>query len=215
MQFAIYPNPNNGSFSLELRNDSNDAVQVAVHDLRIHHIENELIVGTHGRSIYIADVKPLQKMTPENRNKNVMILSDIKEIRYNKNWGKSASNFSEIREPEYVVKFYNKAAGNAVLNVYTENNVLIKSVSKNVPAGFNSITYNYSVDSKNTDLLKSTKADSGNYYLTPGKYKLEVCINGNCEKKDVFKQELTSSPSSYTARATVVVLMFETFVRNS
>lgn len=185
---GVYVSLDRGQSFMSANNET--LPQVAVHDLRIHHIENELIVGTHGRSIYIADVKPLQKMTPENRNKNVMILSDIKEIRYNKNWGKSSNNFNEIKEPEYVVKFYNKSAGNAVLNVYTDKDVLLKSVSKDVPAGFNSITYNYNIDAKNADLLKSTKADSGNYYLTPGKYKIEICINGNCEKKDVEVKEL-------------------------
>ena len=35
---------------------------VAVHDLKVHHRDNELIVATHGRSIYIADVKKLQKI---------------------------------------------------------------------------------------------------------------------------------------------------------
>ncbi|MDH3735146.1 MAG: hypothetical protein OEU54_16575, partial [Gemmatimonadota bacterium] len=35
---------------------------VPVHDLRIHPREGELIAGTHGRSIYIADIKPLQQL---------------------------------------------------------------------------------------------------------------------------------------------------------
>ena len=35
---------------------------VPVHDLRIHPREGELIAGTHGRSIYIADIRPLQQL---------------------------------------------------------------------------------------------------------------------------------------------------------
>jgi len=35
---------------------------VPVHDLKVHPRERELIAGTHGRSIYIADVAPLQEM---------------------------------------------------------------------------------------------------------------------------------------------------------
>ncbi len=184
---GVYVSLDRGQSFMSANNET--LPQVAVHDLRVHHLENELIVGTHGRSIYIADVKPLQKMTPENRNKNLMILSDIKEIRYNKNWGKAGNNFNDIKEPEYAVKFYNKSAGNAVMNIYNDKDVLLKSVYKNVPAGFNSITYNYNVDAKNAELLKSTKADSGNYYLTPGKYKFEICISGSCEKKDVEVKE--------------------------
>lgn len=35
---------------------------VPVHDLQIHPREGEIIAGTHGRSIWIADVKPLQQL---------------------------------------------------------------------------------------------------------------------------------------------------------
>jgi hypothetical protein len=35
-----------------------------VHDLIIHPRDGELIAGTHGRSIWIADITPLQQMTP-------------------------------------------------------------------------------------------------------------------------------------------------------
>lgn len=35
-----------------------------IHDLIIHPRDNELIAGTHGRSIWIADITPLQQLTP-------------------------------------------------------------------------------------------------------------------------------------------------------
>ncbi|HEX2168361.1 MAG TPA: hypothetical protein VHG09_14095 [Longimicrobiales bacterium] len=38
---------------------------VPVHDLKIHPRDRELIVGTHGRSIWIIDVAPLQGLTPD------------------------------------------------------------------------------------------------------------------------------------------------------
>src|SRR5690606_14290225 len=37
---------------------------VPVHDLKIHPRDRELIAGTHGRSIWIADIAPLQQLTP-------------------------------------------------------------------------------------------------------------------------------------------------------
>lgn len=36
-----------------------------VHDLLIHPRDGELIAGTHGRSIWIADITPLQQLTPQ------------------------------------------------------------------------------------------------------------------------------------------------------
>ena len=38
---------------------------VPVHDLQIQPRDKELIAGTHGRSIYIVDIAPLQQLTPE------------------------------------------------------------------------------------------------------------------------------------------------------
>jgi photosystem II stability/assembly factor-like uncharacterized protein len=37
---------------------------VPIHDLVIHPRDRELVIGTHGRGIYIVDVAPLQEMTP-------------------------------------------------------------------------------------------------------------------------------------------------------
>jgi len=37
---------------------------VPVHDLKIHPRDRELIAGTHGRSIWIVDIAPLQQLTP-------------------------------------------------------------------------------------------------------------------------------------------------------
>jgi hypothetical protein len=37
---------------------------VAVHDLVVHPRDRELVIGTHGRSIYVMDVAPLQDLTP-------------------------------------------------------------------------------------------------------------------------------------------------------
>ena len=36
-----------------------------VHDLRVHPRDRELIIGTHGRSIWVVDVAPLQQLTPQ------------------------------------------------------------------------------------------------------------------------------------------------------
>jgi photosystem II stability/assembly factor-like uncharacterized protein len=38
---------------------------VSVHDLVIHPRERELVMGTHGRSIYVMDISPLEELTPK------------------------------------------------------------------------------------------------------------------------------------------------------
>jgi len=40
----------------------NNMPTIAVHDLLIHPRDNELVVGTHGRGVYITDISPLQQL---------------------------------------------------------------------------------------------------------------------------------------------------------
>ncbi|HEX6693985.1 MAG TPA: hypothetical protein VF035_04690 [Longimicrobiales bacterium] len=44
---------------------SNGIPRNPVHDIAIHPRDNEIIVGTHGRGLFIGDISPLQEMTPQ------------------------------------------------------------------------------------------------------------------------------------------------------
>ncbi len=55
---------------------------VAVHDLKIHPRERDLIIGTHGRSAYILNVKPIEKLTNSVLKKD-FYLFDIKDTPVN------------------------------------------------------------------------------------------------------------------------------------
>jgi hypothetical protein len=55
---------------------------VPVHDLRIHPRERELIAGTHGRAIWIADVAPLQEMTAATLAKATHVFAPRTAMQY-------------------------------------------------------------------------------------------------------------------------------------
>jgi photosystem II stability/assembly factor-like uncharacterized protein len=74
-----------------------------VHDIVIHPRENELVAGTHGRSVYVLDVKPLQKLTAEIRSKpaHVFPLSDMQrspqwELRRRAPWDGAAEEHPKL-----------------------------------------------------------------------------------------------------------------------
>ena len=50
---------------------SNGLPRVAVHDLAIQPREGDLVLGTHGRSVFVADAAPLRKLTEETRKKDL------------------------------------------------------------------------------------------------------------------------------------------------
>ncbi len=62
-EFAIFASLDGGLSWFSLKND---LPTVAVHDIAIHPRENDLIIGTHGRGVFILDnISFLQEMTPE------------------------------------------------------------------------------------------------------------------------------------------------------
>ncbi|MFQ3591807.1 MAG: glycosyl hydrolase [Gemmataceae bacterium] len=48
---------------------------VAVHDLHIQPKENELVIATHGRGVWIVDIAPLQALTPDVRQEAVTLFA--------------------------------------------------------------------------------------------------------------------------------------------
>jgi photosystem II stability/assembly factor-like uncharacterized protein len=62
-EFGLYSSLDGGEswFSLQ-----NNLPTVAVRDIAVHPAENDLIIGTHGRGVWILDdIKPLQEMNPQ------------------------------------------------------------------------------------------------------------------------------------------------------
>jgi photosystem II stability/assembly factor-like uncharacterized protein len=63
-EFGLFVSLDRGASWLPLRNG---LPTVPVHDLVIHPRDRELVVGTHGRGIYVIDVAPLQELTAKVR----------------------------------------------------------------------------------------------------------------------------------------------------
>ena len=55
---------------------------VAFHDLTIHPRENDLVLGTYGRAIWVGDITPLQDLTPETLDKTAHLFDVEPRARY-------------------------------------------------------------------------------------------------------------------------------------
>jgi hypothetical protein len=60
---------------------------VAVHDLDVHP-SGTLVIGTHGRSMYTADIRQIRLLTPEVLASGLHIF-EVPQRKYNRNWGKN------------------------------------------------------------------------------------------------------------------------------
>jgi photosystem II stability/assembly factor-like uncharacterized protein len=155
-----------------------DLPSVAVHDLVIQEREKDLVVGTHGRSIYVADIELLQKLTAENMDK--LHLKEIASVRASRRWGSKGFNqFGEYYEPEINIQFYAPKATEVTIAVNTEDNKILKEWSVSAGKGISVIDYNLSILEKAKKALEKKdvtvkKADNGDYYLPKGKYKVSI-----------------------------------------
>ena len=89
----------------------------AVHDLVIHSRDDHLVVATHGRSIYVADVAHLQALDSATLMKTLHSYS-LTPIIYDKDWGNKPDYFwtetwQEKHVPKHTIPFYTSKAGKA------------------------------------------------------------------------------------------------------
>ena len=158
---------------------------VAVHDVVVQPTAKDLIVGTHGRSLYRASVGLLQQVAGEAQTG--LVLADIPAQRYSSRYG-SHSWFTDETTPEVTFQAYHPAgAAGATLFVRAQDGTELYSRDIDLVPGINTLSYDLSFDGAqagkleevaNKDREADTRpvrikpADNGVYYLRPGTYTL-------------------------------------------
>lgn len=156
---------------------------VAVHDIVIHPTAKEMLVGTHGRSIYKATVKELQQLTPNVLEKSIMAFEPNK-VRFSNNWGNTPAVWMETNTPEVVLPFYTNSSEEITMALSHEKNkdLVLATWKYNGKKGLNYATYDLTIQEKQVvafqkeldktvnNEVKLEKAKDGKYYLPKGKY---------------------------------------------
>ncbi|UZR96010.1 WD40/YVTN/BNR-like repeat-containing protein [Chondrinema litorale] len=165
---------------------------VPVHDLVIHPKENELIVGTHGRSIYIADVSLIQKLTEDILSKSLYSF-ELDEVRYSDRWGNSiGASWYGFNEPTLQIPFYVNTSGTVSINVISEKGTVLKTEEMEVQKGLNYFHYDMSISesavaqfSKELTEIDGNldKNENGKVYLKQGTYTIELKLSGSTVKE--------------------------------
>jgi hypothetical protein len=117
-----------------------------VHDLVIHPREKDLVVATHGRGIFIADISPLAELTAEVLAGDVYLFPVESKIRWinNKRNASSSLNYDGKSEPNGLVIYYylkQKAEGDAKVTVY-KGNMVINEIRGKKAAGIHKVLWN-------------------------------------------------------------------------
>ena len=168
-----------------------DLPAVAVHDLVVHQKSRDLIVGTHGRSLYRANIGLLQGAAASPAAG--FALKAPNTARYSGRYGQK--NFDlEVVEPEYHFSVYNpQEKGTGELQVQTSDGTTIYRKPLTFIPGVNEFSYDLSFEGRFAEMMgaslsqdrdagrpevKVTAAENGVYYLRKGAYRLVVAGPG-------------------------------------
>lgn len=185
----LYLGTDNGAYVTLNRGESwerfsSNLPYVAVHDLRIQAEAKDLVLGTHGRSIYKTYIGMLQEMTPQKLNEALLVF-DIEKVRHSPRWGSSWSSWASPNEPSRPLNFYAGNSGTAAIQVKTAKGAVVYSSTTQADKGFNAYTYelNLTENGRNAYLRENKdarieKRQNGKYYLPAGSYQVEVTLNG-------------------------------------
>ena len=121
-----------------------DMPTVPVHDIRIHTRENDLVVGTHGRGIYIADVSELSQVNSMNMTAQAHLFDPEDKVRYvaSDRMNRSYSNFDGESEPSGSTLSYYLGSGatDVSVSIY-RSTVMIAELEGETEAGFHEIMW--------------------------------------------------------------------------
>jgi len=166
----------------------NGLPHVPVHDIVIHPRDHHMLIGTHGRSIYKADISAIRNYQ-DIKNEEIVIFN-IEKLKHNSNAGKIYASYREPVKQEIDMTIYSKTAGRVKVSLTTEKGKTLKEWGEEVPAGYSILKYDLSMDEKNKKHLttedKVSTADNGLLYLPKGSYQLVVKKNGTEKKENLI-----------------------------
>ena len=198
---------------------------VPVHDLVVHPRDRELVAGTHGRSVWIVDVLPLQDLSSEVRAKAAHLFH-VADVDYSRGWRSEPSEWFDHNEqkPKSVIQYWAAQAGSGTLKVLDADKNLVREIPVTAERGINRLEYDLLADAElgiaaevarvnkaNQDadenaslegvLAKTPLAESRRLghplYLTPGDYTLALDLDGaSAEAKLTVKAPKAFEPRS-------------------
>ena len=120
---------------------------VPVHDLVVHPRERELVAGTHGRSIWIVDVLPVQELDEEMMRKGIHVFP-LEDVQAQSNWQSRQSRwFHQYQTPPSVtIPFWSARDGQASLEVLDSNGNNLVDQSVEARRGINYFEWNLIMD---------------------------------------------------------------------
>jgi photosystem II stability/assembly factor-like uncharacterized protein len=130
---------------------------VPVHDLQVHPREGDLVLATHGRSVYLAEAAPLRKLTPEVAGR-ALFAFPIKAVPGDPDRGYGEHPWiTWPRDPAVVrIPYWSKTSAAVAIKIKDENGSVWKELSATALPGLNVVEYDLGVDARLADAAEAT-----------------------------------------------------------
>ncbi len=153
---------------------------VAVHDLVIQSDTQDLLLGTHGRSIFKTNIKSLQNMDSEKMS-NTITLFEVQPAQFSSRWGNISGSWTQPNPPKIEIQFFANTSGKQTIKILSGKNAELQSFNSDTQKGYNYADYNITVSEngrkallKEDPSIRILKASDGNYYLPKGVYTVQI-----------------------------------------
>jgi photosystem II stability/assembly factor-like uncharacterized protein len=167
----------------------NAMLNVPSYDMIVHPRDNELAVATHGRSIFVTDVKPLQKLKDKGHEKAI-VAYEPEPIKHSEKWGEKAYEWDKPNTPKVEMLYYvGKETASVNVEIYDDKNKLVKKLSAPGSLGFHTVRWDVAVVSPVEPKGKSKSvpaAPPAKAYAAKGKYKIKF-LNGTDSSEVAFE----------------------------
>jgi len=173
---SVYASLDGGQHFMGLASEMANA---PVHDLKIQARDKDLLVGTHGRSIYLADLAVLQQLD-DDLMASAVHLFEIPDVRFSSNWGVKRTPYSTPTEPETTLTLWIARAGSATVTVTDEEGNTLSEFEADLDYGLNYVSYDLTVSEEGAEHLEESVelSDTGKWYLPAGTYSVRVQMRG-------------------------------------
>jgi photosystem II stability/assembly factor-like uncharacterized protein len=203
-EFGFFFSPNGGANWVPLKNNM---PTVPVNDFVIHPRDNDLVLATHGRGIWILDnVAPLQQLTPETLTSDAHLFTprEAEMIRYTNSKAHAGDMIFRGQNPPAgaVIDYYLRdapAAEQIALSVHSPDGREVVKLQPTTVKGLNRVVWNLRHAplpgrtggfGEDDDEDAGARGETPGPFVVPGEYAVRLVVNGRTyEQKVVVKDD--------------------------
>lgn len=199
-EFGLFVSIDGGKHWMELKSNM---PTLAFNDLVVHPRDNDLVLGTHGRGIWILDnLNAIQELTPQDLDQQAKLFSipTGEMINYTREGGHTGDMIFRGENPANgaIIDYYLKnpvAKKDISLEIYTPKGDLVRKITPDTTAGINRIIWDfhyenlsempnnpYDTTTSNNRRRRGSSGPDGPLAM-PGLYVAKLTVNGQMQEQ--------------------------------